>query len=374
MSKTLLVPWQSTNEWYQVQVLQWIREHNIDSLKKSQARMRAWQVRGRPPLAIETTLALINAMLYFQEHPTNTAAGQHQASSILGLAIIRFVNGFSDSKQNAQCARSVGSVAAELSIPTYLVDLRHMATHQAMPSPHMLYTAADEALLWLKQNYWEKQVEADSTQQQQVSSMLMSYCAIAEKVDISSSQLKEHTTGKRMSAFAALTTRIVKESMAHLKEVISDLLEFTSHRNASKFAEKMFYIWKPLLDEICAQNQVGAGLFARCLLHLDVTCEFMENWLSHISLMQHRIHLEQIQKILLRRAQSLHFLDGFEPSDVENKSHLPPIKSDACYRLHWHPCKEDVWGETPLGLLPGNVIPFLQCTIDNSAISTSVTS
>lgn len=34
-----------------------------------------------------------------------------------------------------------------------------MATHQAMPSPHMLYTAADEALLWLKQNYWEKQVE-----------------------------------------------------------------------------------------------------------------------------------------------------------------------------------------------------------------------
>lgn len=61
-------------------------------------------------------------------------------------------------------------------------------------------------------------------------SMILVFIVLQEKVDISSSQLKEHTTGKRMSAFAALTTRIVKESMAHLKEVISDLLEFTSHR------------------------------------------------------------------------------------------------------------------------------------------------
>ena len=58
--------------------------------------------------------------------------------------------------QKGLYARSVHSVAEELGIPDWLVDLRHDATHSSLPATDVLHAAADTALAWLKENYWEK--------------------------------------------------------------------------------------------------------------------------------------------------------------------------------------------------------------------------
>ena len=45
-----------------------------------------------------------------------------------------------------------------MSVPSWVVMLRHSATHAKMPSLTLLKSAAEFALKWLKDNYWEKQV------------------------------------------------------------------------------------------------------------------------------------------------------------------------------------------------------------------------
>lgn len=44
-----------------------------------------------------------------------------------------------------------------MSVPSWVVALRHSATHVTMPSLTLLKSAAEFALKWLKENYWEKQ-------------------------------------------------------------------------------------------------------------------------------------------------------------------------------------------------------------------------
>jgi ribosomal biogenesis protein LAS1 len=68
----------------------------------------------------------------------------------------RFVSGFCD-EQQGKTARSNQGIAASLGIPALLVDLRHAASHKAMPSLQELRVARPIILKWLRNNYWEKQ-------------------------------------------------------------------------------------------------------------------------------------------------------------------------------------------------------------------------
>lgn len=42
-------------------------------------------------------------------------------------------------------------------LPRVLVDVRHDATHNELPSLAMLRLAADHALAWLNASYWQRQ-------------------------------------------------------------------------------------------------------------------------------------------------------------------------------------------------------------------------
>ena len=54
----------------------------------------------------------------------------------------RFVNGFVDAAQKGQYAMSVSQLAQKLSLPQHLVDLRHEASHNKLPSIQVLRMAA----------------------------------------------------------------------------------------------------------------------------------------------------------------------------------------------------------------------------------------
>ena len=69
------------------------------------------------------------------------------SSSFLSLrqtyatAIIRLVNGLVDPLQLGAYARSIASIATQLGLPPWLVELRHAATHEDLPSIELLRQA-----------------------------------------------------------------------------------------------------------------------------------------------------------------------------------------------------------------------------------------
>jgi ribosomal biogenesis protein LAS1 len=54
------------------------------------------------------------------------------------------VNGLVDPLQVGAYARSISSIAAQLGLPSWLVELRHAATHEDLPSLELLRDAARE--------------------------------------------------------------------------------------------------------------------------------------------------------------------------------------------------------------------------------------
>ena len=59
-------------------------------------------------------------------------------------AVIRLVNGLVDPLQVGMYARSIHSIAQQLGLPAWLVELRHAATHEDLPSLELLRDAARE--------------------------------------------------------------------------------------------------------------------------------------------------------------------------------------------------------------------------------------
>ena len=57
-------------------------------------------------------------------------------------AILRLVNGLVDPLQVGTYARPIAAIAQQLGIPLWLVELRHAATHEDLPSLGLLREAA----------------------------------------------------------------------------------------------------------------------------------------------------------------------------------------------------------------------------------------
>lgn len=69
-------------------------------------------------------------------------------------AIIRLVNGLVDPLQSGVYARSIASIAAQLGLPGWLVEVRHAATHEELPSLEVLREAAREVISFLMFTTW----------------------------------------------------------------------------------------------------------------------------------------------------------------------------------------------------------------------------
>jgi ribosomal biogenesis protein LAS1 len=68
------------------------------------------------------------------------------------------VNGLVDPSQQSYYADSVLSLALKIGIPAWIVEIRHDATHNALPPLAVLRNAAAQMLQWLGVNYWQQQI------------------------------------------------------------------------------------------------------------------------------------------------------------------------------------------------------------------------
>lgn len=97
------------------------------------------------PHALESTLSLL--VVITQDHSVKAQGVQLSLRQSYSSAIIRLVNGLVDPLQFGAYARSIASIANQLGLPSWLVELRHAATHEDLPSVELLREAAREVRL-----------------------------------------------------------------------------------------------------------------------------------------------------------------------------------------------------------------------------------
>ncbi|KAF5375020.1 hypothetical protein D9758_000099 [Tetrapyrgos nigripes] len=146
------VPWASLAELDQVCAAIFADENDLEAKRFAINRLSAWRAITSLPHALESTLALLVAIVQDSQ--------AHQNIPFLSLrqsyasAIIRLVNGLVDPLQSGVYARSIAAIASQLGLPLWLVELRHAATHEDLPSLELLREGARQSMSWLLQNYW----------------------------------------------------------------------------------------------------------------------------------------------------------------------------------------------------------------------------
>ena len=105
-------------------------------------RARVARARTRAPLAIEATAALLETMSRDRD-----ARGGHLETTRAAYAMTlpRLVNGVVDPAQKGRYAAPVATLARKAGLARELVDLRHEATHDAMPGLGALRRGARRA-------------------------------------------------------------------------------------------------------------------------------------------------------------------------------------------------------------------------------------
>jgi len=145
------VPWASIGELEQVCSWIFADESDTEGKKLAVNRLSAWKAITSLPHALESSLALLTAIL--QDNTQSSSSGLFIRQSY-ATAIVRLVNGLVDPLQQGTYARSIASIAAQLGFPSWLVELRHAATHEDLPCLELLRDGARESMSWLLHNYF----------------------------------------------------------------------------------------------------------------------------------------------------------------------------------------------------------------------------
>ncbi|OLL22951.1 Protein LAS1 [Neolecta irregularis DAH-3] len=127
--------------------------HSPAELRRAVATVAAYEIRGRVPPAVGATAGLAAAVLADVDSETD-AAGAVRVQLAYSMALVRFVNGLLDPAQQSQHALSLSVLARNMRLPLVFVNVRHAATHRALPPNPVLRALAMRALDWLWHNFW----------------------------------------------------------------------------------------------------------------------------------------------------------------------------------------------------------------------------
>ncbi|KAJ4476611.1 Las1-like-domain-containing protein [Lentinula aciculospora] len=161
------VPWASMAELDEICAAIYAAESDADSKVFAINRLVAWKAITSLPQAIESTLSLLTVIV--QDDCSNTSSLVLRQS--YSAAVIRMVNGLVDPLQFGVYARSIAAIAAQLGLPAWLVELRHAATHEDLPSLELLREAAHQSMTWLLRNYWLPTLDPSAAPQPEVASL-----------------------------------------------------------------------------------------------------------------------------------------------------------------------------------------------------------
>ncbi|KAG8220139.1 Las1-like-domain-containing protein [Butyriboletus roseoflavus] len=150
------VPWAYVDELEQVCSWIYADEEDLEAKTLAIDRLSAWKAVTPLPHALESALAILAArMLDASCRDALSAKTALSLRQTYAAAIIRMVNGLVDPLQSGPYARSIAAIATQLGLPSWLVELRHAATHEDLPSLELFREAVRESLSWLLRNYFD---------------------------------------------------------------------------------------------------------------------------------------------------------------------------------------------------------------------------
>ena len=182
-----LQPWASVREWRDVRDA--LARATEDEARGDGARrgaagdveidaalgvVRAWRARGRVPLAADVTAMLVRASRAREGVDRGDADAARSATA---MTLARLVNGVVDPKQKGRYAAPIATLAREVGLPRFLVDLRHECAHGTMPSAGALRRGARRALAWCRRWYWDEQARAFDAAFERVRGCVRAMCA-----------------------------------------------------------------------------------------------------------------------------------------------------------------------------------------------------
>ncbi|KAK6350142.1 rRNA-processing protein las1 [Orbilia brochopaga] len=261
-----LTVWSSIEELESLKALLYEHADGNDGRPRALEIIRAWSARGRLPHAIESTAHLTECFLHDTPRQSELMVRMGYAT-----AICRFVNGLLDPAQKSRFAVSMYNLAQEQGLPASFVDVRHAATHEALPSIGVLRTTASRALDWLWVHYWDR-IDAsggvedgigenigkpvDQAQISRVQALLDRWGALKKGAQ---GRPREATRRKMENEEAGICTAlagIFKESAGNglfLEILVHEHLLVMEESGSMMSIYKTTNAWKPLIQHLDAQ-------------------------------------------------------------------------------------------------------------------------
>ena len=121
----------------------------MPELVKALQVVEVWRARGKIPHSADCSALLREVMM----NDASFSRSENELRMNYSMIITRAVNGLVDRSQKGYFATSISIIAEGIGLSHWLVELRHDATHNQLPSLTVLRATANELLLWLEQNY-----------------------------------------------------------------------------------------------------------------------------------------------------------------------------------------------------------------------------
>lgn len=172
MVQYIFTPWRSRHDLLAIRS-QFYPDHHPPTLPSPSssedqkslavARVATWMHRTGCPHLVESTALLTAAILLDSSPPAGGGAGggaggsstsSYAVRAAYAAAFSRFVTGLLDSHQDRARKMSMYGLARSVGLPAAFVELRHQATHEALPSLVRLRGAARGGLEWIWGFYW----------------------------------------------------------------------------------------------------------------------------------------------------------------------------------------------------------------------------
>lgn len=119
--------------------------------RQAVARVQILQLRGKIPHGVECTALFVSIFLSEDAH-----GDLYLVRTAYAMALVRFVNGVLDPLQQGRYAKALTQLAKTVALPASLVEIRHAATHEELPSLGALRLQAQKACEWLLANFWNE--------------------------------------------------------------------------------------------------------------------------------------------------------------------------------------------------------------------------
>ncbi|OBA26764.1 Las1-domain-containing protein [Hanseniaspora valbyensis NRRL Y-1626] len=215
----------------------------------------------------EFTILIMNQLLIDFSNINRNSVEVNELKNQHLIILIRFINGLLDYYQKSKYALSLVKLAEKLDIPSWIVDLRHMATHEReLPNIIILRKGLVWCLTYLIRTHWMSVEEKGSSDSEREGSEENNMLTVAwgEKrkiLNISSNDEVDKIIEEWNQNWSFLTSRkwATKEAVAYYETLKIKTTNYKSgfqvNENNSKQEEfivllnKLKKFWKELRDE-----------------------------------------------------------------------------------------------------------------------------